>query len=156
MTPDAKFVPHLPDWMVEHTNSYLAGGGTDEYLYRMTQPGRPEPVVPSLLLTATGRNSGEQFISRCSTANPAPAAISPSRFQGRGGAPRHRNWYRYLVANPDVEYKSRQRRWCARSAPAASGRAQLWEKALQRWPPDADYQRKTERETPIVVLDSVQ
>ncbi|MET0441124.1 MAG: nitroreductase/quinone reductase family protein, partial [Casimicrobiaceae bacterium] len=35
-------------------------------------------------------------------------------------------------------------------------RTRLWEKALKFWPPYADYQRKTEREIPVVVLDSVQ
>ena len=32
----------------------------------------------------------------------------------------------------------------------------LWEKALEFWPPYADYQKKTEREIPVVVLDPVQ
>jgi proline iminopeptidase len=34
-------------------------------------------------------------------------------------------------------------------------RARLWEKALEFWPPYADYQRKTERQIPVVVLDPV-
>ncbi len=34
-------------------------------------------------------------------------------------------------------------------------RARLWQKALEFWPPYADYQRKTEREIPVVVLDPV-
>jgi len=34
-------------------------------------------------------------------------------------------------------------------------RARLWEKALEFWPPYGDYQRKTEREIPVVVLDPV-
>ena len=34
-------------------------------------------------------------------------------------------------------------------------RARLWEKSLEFWPPYADYQRKTEREIPVVVLDPV-
>ena len=42
-------------------------------------------------------------------------------------------------------------------ARTASGeeRARLWEKALKFWPPYADYQRKTEREIPVVVLDPI-
>jgi proline iminopeptidase len=42
----------------------------------------------------------------------------------------------------------------ARTATGAE-RAQLWQKALQVWPPYADYQQKTEREIPVVVLDPV-
>jgi len=34
-------------------------------------------------------------------------------------------------------------------------RARLWEKALEFWPPYPDYQKKTEREIPVVVLDPV-
>ncbi len=34
-------------------------------------------------------------------------------------------------------------------------RARLWQKALEFWPPYADYQKKTEREIPVVVLDPV-
>jgi deazaflavin-dependent oxidoreductase (nitroreductase family) len=34
-------------------------------------------------------------------------------------------------------------------------RARLWEKSLEFWPPYADYQQKTEREIPVVVLDPV-
>ena len=35
-------------------------------------------------------------------------------------------------------------------------RVRLWKEALQFWPPYADYQLKTEREIPVVVLDPVQ
>ena len=59
---DAKLAPNLPDWMVEHANRYLSSGGKEGHLYKMTQPGRPEITVPSLLLTTTGRKSGEKFI----------------------------------------------------------------------------------------------
>jgi hypothetical protein len=31
---DAKLAPNLPDWTVEHTNRYLASGGTDGHIYR--------------------------------------------------------------------------------------------------------------------------
>src|SRR6266403_569707 len=59
---EAKLAPNLPDWMVEHAARYLSSGGTDGHMYKMTQPGRPEIPVPSLLLTTTGRKSGERFI----------------------------------------------------------------------------------------------
>ena len=34
-------------------------------------------------------------------------------------------------------------------------RARLWQESLKFWPPYADYQKKTEREIPVVVLDPV-
>jgi F420H(2)-dependent quinone reductase len=38
---------------------------------------------------------------------------------------------------------------------AGEERLRLWKKALEFWPPYADYQLKTEREIPVVVLDPV-
>jgi proline iminopeptidase len=56
----------------------------------------------------------------------------------------------------DVEVQVGTSKMPAR-ARTASGeeRARLWEKSLEFWPPYADYQRKTEREIPVVVLDPV-
>jgi F420H(2)-dependent quinone reductase len=48
--------------VVEHANRYLSSGGTDGHMYKPTQPGRPDMTVPSLLLTTTGRKSGQKFI----------------------------------------------------------------------------------------------
>ena len=58
----AKLAPNMPQWMVDHTNRYLASGGTDGHMYTIQQPDRPQLSVPSLLLTTTGRKSGEKFI----------------------------------------------------------------------------------------------
>src|ERR1700730_5611894 len=59
---EPKLAPNLPGWMVEHANRYLSSGGTDGHMYKPTQPGRSDITVPSLLLTTTGRKSGEKFI----------------------------------------------------------------------------------------------
>jgi deazaflavin-dependent oxidoreductase (nitroreductase family) len=74
----------------------------------------------------------------------------------KGGAPQHPGWYRNILANPDVEVQVGTAKMKAR-ARTASGeeRTRLWEKALEFWPPYADYQKKTEREIPVVVLDPV-
>jgi proline iminopeptidase len=74
----------------------------------------------------------------------------------KGGAPQHPGWYRNILANPDVEVQAGTAKTKARARTATGEeRARLWEKALEFWPPYADYQRKTEREIPVVVLDPV-
>ena len=103
---EAKLAPNLPDWMVEHTKRYLASGGTDGHLYKMTQPGRPELTVPSLLLTTTGRKSGEKFIFPLFYGKTGDSYIVVA---SKGGAPQHPGWYRNLLANPDVEVQGRHR-----------------------------------------------
>ena len=77
---DAKLAPNLPGWMIEHVNRYLTSGGNEGHLYKMTQPGLPGLTVPSLLLTTTGRKSGERFIFPCFTGRTATAiSWSPRR-----------------------------------------------------------------------------
>jgi deazaflavin-dependent oxidoreductase (nitroreductase family) len=150
---DAKLAPNLPDWMVEHANRYLSSGGSEGHIYRMTQPGRPEITVPSLLLTTSGRKSGEKFIF------PLFYGQTGDRYfvvASKGGAPAHPGWYRNILANPEVEVQvgTKKLKAHARTATGAE-RARLWEEALHFWPPYADYQQKTEREIPVVVLDPV-
>ncbi len=150
---DAKLAPNLPDWMVEHANRYLSSGGTEGHIYRMTQPGRPEISVPSLLLTTSGRKSGEKFIFPLFYGNTGEGYFVVA---SKGGAPTHPGWYRNILANPEVEVQvgTAKIKACARTA-TGEERARLWEEALKFWPPYADYQRKTEREIPVVVLDPV-
>ena len=125
---EAKLAPNLPDWMVEHANRYLASGGTDGHMYKINMPRRGEITAPALLLTTTGRKSGDQ----------------------------HPGWYRNILANADVEIQVGTKKMNARARTAAGEeRLRLWKKALEFWPPYADYQLKTEREIPVVVLDPV-
>jgi proline iminopeptidase len=59
---EAKLAPSMPQWMIDHANRYIASGGTDGHMYAVTPPGYSPMTVPSLLLTTTGRKSGEKFI----------------------------------------------------------------------------------------------
>jgi deazaflavin-dependent oxidoreductase (nitroreductase family) len=151
---EAKLAPNLPDWMLEHTKRYLASGGTDGHLYKMTQPGRPEMTVPSLLLTTTGRKSGEKFIFPLfygEAGNGSYIVVA-----SKGGAPQHPGWYRNILAHPEVEVQVGTSKLKAKARTATGAeRTRLWQKSLEFWPPYADYQKKTEREIPVVVLDPV-
>ena len=150
---DAKLAPNLPDWMVEHANRYIASGGTDGHIYKMQQPGRPEITVPSLLLTTTGRKSGERYIF------PLVYGEDGGKYfvvASKGGAPQHPGWYRNMLANSEVEVQVGTTKVKAQARIATGEeRARLWTKALQFWPPYADYQKKTTREIPVVVLDPI-
>jgi hypothetical protein len=59
---EAKLAPNLPDWMAEHANRYLGSGGTDGHMYKVTLPQHGEITAPALLLTTTGRKSGDKSI----------------------------------------------------------------------------------------------
>ena len=59
---EAKLAPNLPQWMIDHANRYMSSGGSEGHIYTVTPPGYSEMHVPSLLLTTTGRKSGEKYV----------------------------------------------------------------------------------------------
>ena len=150
---EAKIAPNLPDLMVKHASRYLASGGTEGHMYTIDVPGRGEITAPALLLTTTGRKSGEKFIF------PLFYGTDGDRYfvvASKGGAPQHPGWYRNILANPDVEVQVGTKKLKVRARTATGDeRIRLWKKTLEHWPPYADYQLKTGREIPVVVLDPV-
>jgi deazaflavin-dependent oxidoreductase (nitroreductase family) len=153
MMVEARLAPNLPDWMVEHANRYLASGGSDGHMYKMILPGRGEISVPSLLLTTVGRKSGDRFVFPLFYGTDGGSYFVVA---SKGGAPEHPGWYRNILANSDVEVQVGTKKGKARATTAGGQeRVRLWKKALEFWPPYADYQLKTEREIPVVVLDPV-
>jgi deazaflavin-dependent oxidoreductase (nitroreductase family) len=150
---EAKLAPNMPEWMVKHTNLYLASGGKEGHMYKVNVPERGEITAPALLLTTTGRKSGDKFIFPLFYGTEGDSYIIVA---SKGGAPEHPGWYRNILANPDVEVQVATKKLKARARTATGDeRARLWTKALQFWPPYADYALKTDREIPVVVLDPV-
>jgi proline iminopeptidase len=150
---DAKLAPNLPDWMLQHTNRYLASGGTDGHMYKVSPAGYGELTVPSLLLTTTGRKTGERFIFPLFYGETGGSTFIVA---SKGGAPQHPGWYRNILVNPEVEVQVGTRHLTAKARTATGEeRARLWAQSLTFWPPYADYQAKTDREIPVVVLDPI-
>ena len=151
---EAKLAPNLPQWMVDHANRYLASGGTDGHMYHMVRPGVPDMTVPSLLLTTTGRKSGEKYIFPLFYGRAGDGYFV---IASKGGAPEHPGWYRNILGDNAVEVQVGTRKTKAHARTAAGEeRARLWDEAVRIWPPFAEYQVKAaNREIPVVVLDPV-
>ena len=132
--------------MVEHANHYLSSGGADGHMYKLSQPGPPDLTVPSLLLTTIGRKSGEQFILPLFCGKTGNSYIVVA---AKGGGPRHPGCYRNILANPAVEVQVGTAKMKARVRIAAE-RVRLWESALEFWPHQADYQKKSEPEMGVL------
>lgn len=72
----------------------------------------------------------------------------------QGGAPEHPVWYHNLKADPQVENQDgpEKRAYVAREISGAE-RDEWWERAVEAYPPYADYQKKTARQIPVFVLE---
>jgi deazaflavin-dependent oxidoreductase (nitroreductase family) len=102
-------------------------------------------------LHVTGRTSGR----RRSVMLTAPI-YEPERVvlvASKGGDDRHPDWYRNLVANPDIELTAGGTTRPMRAHTAdATERAELWPRIVSAYRGYADYQQRTDREIPVVVL----
>jgi len=104
---EAKLAPNLPDWMVEHANRYLASGGTDGHMYKITVPQRGEITVPALLLTTTGRKSGDKFIFPLFYGMDGDSCFVIASKEAR---PNIQGGIATFLRTPTLKYKSRPRR----------------------------------------------
>jgi deazaflavin-dependent oxidoreductase (nitroreductase family) len=106
---------------------------------------------PLLLLNTTGARSGQPRTSPLVyTTDGARLVIIASK----GGAPSHPDWYHNIVANPAVEIELGAERFPARATIAEGAeRQRLYDQMAAQMPFFAEYQRKTPRQIPVVVLE---
>lgn len=108
--------------------------------------------MPVVELRTTGRRSGRPRMVVLST--PLVDGERVVLVASKGGDDRDPDWYRNLVANPEVELTMHgtARRMIARTADAEE-RAELWPRVVAAYPGYAAYQRRTTRAIPVVVCE---
>jgi proline iminopeptidase len=149
---DTNKTPELPDWIKNHTARYLATDGADGYLWDATFGGG-KGLVPTLLLTTTGRKSGKALTLPLIFGEAGTKYVVVA---SKGGAPAHPAWYLNLEANPEVKVQIKGDKFTARAHTAQGAeREALWKQMVAIYGPYADYQAKTDRQIPVVVLTRV-
>jgi len=115
--------------------------------------GGPFEGAPLLLLHTTGAKSGRERV------NPMmyeTIGDGFAVFASKAGAPTNPDWFRNLVANPHVkaEIGTETIDLTARVADDAT-RAPIWDAWKKKYTGFADYEAKTTRQIPVVLLDRV-
>lgn len=129
----------------EHVQRYRATDGEEGHIWREGST--------VLLLTTRGRKTG----------NPTTTPLiydldgdNPVIVASKGGAPEHPGWYLNLLENPHVDVQIKDETFHAHSRTAeGEERERLWKQMNEMWPHYAEYQEKTDREIPVVVLERV-
>lgn len=142
----------LPAWVKEHVERYLSDGEAG-HLWDASLGGG-EGMLTTLLLTTTGRKSGRLSI--------LPLIYRPTADGGycviasKGGSPAHPSWFLNLKANANAHIKVANEELDV-TARVAEGeeREALWQMMADYYAPYTDYQSRTERQIPVVVLDPV-
>lgn len=143
--------PKLPQWIQDHIRRYLATNGEEGHIFDLSSAGGGK--VQTLLLTTTGRRSGEaRLLPLIYGEIPGSYVVVASK----GGHSQHPSWYLNLIATPEVQIQVKDKRMRATARVAVGAeRANLWQKMAKIYPPYVDYQAKTAREIPVVVLDPI-
>jgi deazaflavin-dependent oxidoreductase (nitroreductase family) len=132
-------------WMLEHGHRLLlavSGGRLPRTVAGM------KPVE----LHVTGRRSGQRYSNMLT----API-LEEGRIvviASKGGSQDHPDWYKNLVANPDIEITvdGETKPMRARTA-TAEEKAELWPRVVAAYKGYAAYQRNTDRDIPVVICE---
>lgn len=129
----------------EHVQRYQETDGAEGHDWNNTV---------TLLLTTKGRKSGRLHTTPLIYQKYGDAHIIVA---SKGGAPDHPEWYKNLMVNPEVEVQVKADKFKARARTATSEeRPEMWRVMTGTWPAYDEYQTKTDREIPVVVLERVQ
>lgn len=137
-----EYEPSPVEWSAKQVEEYESSGGTRG----TTLQGRPV-----IILTTVGAKSGKlRKIPLMRVEHEGAYAAVASL----GGAPKHPVWYHNVLANPHVELRdgTEIQDMIAREV-HGDEKAQWWERAVEAFPPYAEYQEKTDREIPLFVLE---
>lgn len=126
----------------EHVDKYRETGGEVGHEW--------QPGVFTLLVTTTGRTSGEPYTTPLIYGRDGDDYVVVA---SKGGADDHPDWYRNLDANPEVEIQVGPEVMPATATTVSADRKQrLWPQMAQIWPDFDNYARKTDRDIPVVAL----
>jgi len=126
----------------EHVQRYEETDGAEGHDWQGTQ---------TLLLTTTGRRSGEQRTTPLIYGESDGAYVVVG---SKGGADAPPSWLLNLESDPQVQVQVRGDRFPARARLAtAEEKPALWSTMVEHWPAYDEYQTKTDREIPVVVLE---
>jgi deazaflavin-dependent oxidoreductase (nitroreductase family) len=107
--------------------------------------------IPLLLLTTIGAKSGQPRIIPLAYTTDGDRIII---LASKAGAPTNPDWYHNLVANPTATVEIGNERFQAQASVAqGQERERLYAHVLERLPWFADYQQKTSRQIPIIILE---
>lgn len=131
------------DWNRQTIEEFRAQGG---------RVGGNFAGAPLLLLHTVGARSAKERVTPLMYQDVGAGRVAV--FASKAGAPTHPDWYRNLVASPDVtaEIGTATRRFRARTA-APGEREPIWAKQKSEYPAFEGYEANTDREIPVVILD---
>lgn len=144
MPLEGEYAPSTSGWARKQAEAFEASNGEQSGTLR---------GMPIIVLTTVGAKSGKlRKTALMRVEHDGEYAVVASI----GGAPKHPLWYYNLVAHPHVELQDvgEKHDYVARELDGEE-RATWWARAVEAYPPYADYQERTKRLIPVFLLTRV-
>jgi deazaflavin-dependent oxidoreductase (nitroreductase family) len=144
MPLEGHYEPSPVDWVRKQVEQFESSDGRE---------GNTMKDLPVIVLTTKGARTG----------NIRKSPLMRVEHDGKylivaslGGAPSHPVWYHNAVANPTVEIQDgATRQDMATRELDGDEREVWWKRAVDAFPPYAEYQEKTSRVIPILICEPV-
>jgi deazaflavin-dependent oxidoreductase (nitroreductase family) len=140
-----EYEPNTLKWVRDQVALYESSGGTEGTTIR---------GLPVVVITNRGARSGKlRKIAVMRVEHDGCYAAVASR----GGAPTHPLWYQNMIADPHVELQdgTTKQDMVARELHGEE-KALWWKRAVAAYADYADYQKKTDREIPVLLLEPLE
>ena len=125
-----------------------------EFRANQGKVGFPMEGMPVLLLTMTGAKTGRTLVRPLCYSRDGERLVIIASY---GGAPRNPPWYHNLIANPLVTVEVGTEKFKARATQVyGAERERLFNETAKLMPLFADYQNKTKREIPLLILTRIE
>jgi deazaflavin-dependent oxidoreductase (nitroreductase family) len=144
MPLEGEYEPSPSGWVRDQVELYERTGGREGNVQRPTG-------LPVVILTVRGRKSGKlRKMPLMRVERDGKYAIVASK----GGAPDNPKWYKNVKANPDVMLQDGPEPFDARARELHGEERELWwRRAVEAFPPYADYEKRTKRLIPVFLIE---
>ncbi len=145
MPLEGEYKPSTAEWARTQAETYEASDGAEANTLR------GKPII--VLTTIGAKSGGVRKTALMRVEHDGRYAVVASK----GGAPEAPAWYWNVAKNPHVELQDGQvkRDYLAREL-AGDERAQWWKRATEAWPDYDNYQKRTDRQIAVFVLEPVE
>ena len=137
------------EWMADHLRSYLESGGAKGHIVDL-RPIGGLAFTTHLLLKTIGRKSRQTRITPLIYGDIGGEVVIVA---SKGGADVHPAWYLNIRSASEVDYQiggqAFRSTW---REPQGGEREEIWSFMAKVYPPYVDYQSKTQRTIPVVML----
>jgi deazaflavin-dependent oxidoreductase (nitroreductase family) len=147
MTLEGEYEPSPAKWVRDQVEEFEASNGQRANILQ------GNPNWPIVVITSRGAKSGKL------RKNPVMRVERDGKYvaiASLGGAPQNPTWYHNFVAHPEVDLQdgSEKHTYVARRL-EGDERAEWWDYAVATWATYGEYQKKTDREIPVFLLERI-